>query len=108
MLLILLYFSSLACILRLLGIVKFTSFLGPRSRKLVCNWPAWTIVRDSGGWSITDRTTSGVVVTTFVVVVFMFIQFRSVYPFNVFTILPNIFGARIGYFILIVRVVGAT
>jgi hypothetical protein len=94
--------------LKLLGIVKVASVREPGSRRLVRNLPAWRIVRDLGGWKITDPTTSGVVATTYSIVVFMFIQFRSVYPFHVFTILPNIFRERIGYWILIVRVVGAT
>jgi hypothetical protein len=104
-LLILLHFSPLVRILRLLDMVKVASVRGPGSRRLVCNWPAWRIVRDFRGWRITDCTTSVVVVTTFEVVVFMFIQFQSVYPFHVFTILPNILWERIGYSIPIVRVV---
>jgi hypothetical protein len=101
-LLILLHFSALAHILRLLGIVKVASVRVPGSWRLVPNWPGWRNVRDWGGWRITDHTISEVIVTTFGVVVFLFIQFRSVYPFHVLTILPNIFRERIGYSIPIV------
>jgi hypothetical protein len=88
-LLILLHFSPMARMLRLLGIIEVASIGGPGIWRLVSNWPVQRIDWGLSWWRITDHTTFGVVITTFKVVVFMFIQF------HVFTILPNIFGEMI-------------
>jgi hypothetical protein len=75
-----------------MGIINVVGVPGPISQRFVHNWPSWRIVRGLSRWMIMDNIASREMVITFGVVFFMLLQFRSVYLFHVFTILPNIFG----------------